>query len=214
MTQQEHRRTFLLRRRNVCVRRGGFAVVEMLITASMMLILAVVLWSSWDSLGKTTVNVMARVQLAQEMDFVAAAFSRDLGGCLADPTPAAQTGSAFPFTNWSVDTSDPTNHVVTISVGDVDDRKIIYRRDTDNVDPWKRNNLIRICKKTKPTESEESRFVVAKNVDSMILDLDANALTIKVNFSCSYKFTNPSDSSARQNPLVKRTCVLVAGKPR
>ncbi len=212
MTFTENRRGFTLRRRILRRRPGGFAIVEMLITAGMMTILAMVFSSSWNSLGKTTNNVIARVQLAQEMDFTAAALSRDLGGCLTDPTPAAKNAVAFP--NWSCNTSDPKNHILKIPVGNAAGDIIIYRRDTGNANVWLRNNLVRIYADS--TETELRRFTVAKNVDEMTLDPDtvAKTLTIKVDFSCNYRPSEPTAPTARSYSLIKRTCVLVAGRPQ
>ena len=90
MTSANNRRGLSPRRRILRRRPDGFAIVEMLIVAAMMSLLALVLSSSWSSLGKTTINVIARVQLAQEIDFTTAALCRDLGGCLTDKTPADQ----------------------------------------------------------------------------------------------------------------------------
>lgn len=177
----------------------------------MMSLLALVLSSSWSSLGKTTINVIARVQLAQEIDFTTAALCRDLGGCLTDKTPADQIDAAFPFANWTCDTSDSDNHILKISVGDTAGHIIIYRRDTENENLWLRNNLVRIYADS--TEKEESRFTVAKNVDKMTLDLGTGTLKIMVEFSCNYHPDNPEASTARSAPLIKRTCVLVASKP-
>lgn len=188
-------------------RRKGFTVIEMSVATGLMTLLAVILSSSWRDLGRATVDLIARVQLAQEMDYVAASLSRDLGGCMADKDATA----TFPFSSWSVNTSDPNNNSLTISVGDTDSHKITYRRDTSNTDPWKRNNLVRIYAASDDTEI--SRFTVARNVDNITLSSDSNTLTMTVDFSCNYRPSDPAASDSRTQPIVKRTCVFVVGKP-
>ncbi len=68
-------------------RHKGFTLAEVTIVSGLMVFLAVLLSAAWSGIGNTTVDLVARGQLAQEIDIATASLSRDFGGSL--PTPVA-----------------------------------------------------------------------------------------------------------------------------
>jgi type II secretory pathway component PulJ len=181
-------------------RRSGFTIIEMSTATCVTAVLASGLWFGWHGLCKATVDLIARAQLAQEMDFVAAALSRDLGGCIANSVGQAAT---FPVCSVSSDSG-----TLMIPVGDTDNHQIRYYQDTSNSNPWQRNNLIRGYWDSSGTEI--SRFTVARNVDGITFGSSGTSLTITVNFSCNYHVSSIPD---RSNPIVKRSCAFVTNIP-
>ena len=61
----------------------GFTLLEVTIVSGLMTFLALLLFAAWSGIGKSTLALITRCQLAQEMDFAVAALSRDLCGAMA-----------------------------------------------------------------------------------------------------------------------------------
>ena len=186
-------------------RHKGFTLLEITLASGLMVLLALLLASAWVTAGKSIVNLTARSQLAQEMDFAVAAISRDLGGWPVNPQGQLVAGLSTPIP-WSIDPTDPTNVVLTLTLANGD--KITYQRDASNADAWKHNNLIRTYNGTLP-------FTVARNVDDFLPSLNSDGtLRIQIDFSCNYPPQSLAPTSHdRENSIIKRTCVLVAKGP-
>lgn len=200
-------------------RRQGFTLIEMSVAAVLMALLALILSESSRTLGRATVDLIARAQLAQEMDFVAAALSRDLGGCVVNSLGQTAT-TFFPI---STDTAPPSAYFIaprdTTSVSSIHWRldnndEITYQLDTSNSDAWKRNNLVRVYYHN--IGNTTTAFTVARNVDNFQSRWDSvkSVLTITIDFSCNYPpATLTPTSDDRTHSIVKRTSVLVVNKP-
>jgi prepilin-type N-terminal cleavage/methylation domain-containing protein len=191
--------------------RKGFTIIEGVVASALMGVLALILSSAWGSVGKATVDLIARVQLAQEMDFAAAALSRDLGGCVANFTGQSAT---FPIVRSATTFITPTGtDEMSSSIQWILDNndEITYELDTSNPDLWKRNNLVR--RYHDETESEDTTFTVARNVDGFQASWspDGERLSIRIDFSCNFRYGESSNAPTydRTRPIVKRTCVLV-----
>ena len=196
---------------NLTKGRKGFTIIEMSVATGMMALLALVLSYSWRSLGKATVDLIARVQLAQEMDFAVAALSHDLGGCVVNSVGTA----TFPFVKSNTLFIYPTSSTSSSTIAwrlDNDDT-ISYELDTSSEassTEWK-HNLIR---RYTPKVGDSKIFTVAKNVDSITASWDANDnLVIKIEFSCNYKSLNSQGKQDRTRSILKRACKLVTSVP-
>lgn len=190
-------------------RRKGFTIIEGVVASALMGVLALILSSAWVSVGRATVDLIARVQLAQEMDFAAAALSRDLGGCVANFTGQPAT---FPIVRSATfvlptGTDESSSIQWTLDNGDT----ITYELDTSNSDLWKRSNLVRMYHDE--SAGEDTTFTVARNVDSFQASWspDGKRLSIEIKFSCNYRYRDSSGAPTydRTHSIVKRTCVLV-----
>ncbi len=184
----------------------GFTLLELTIVSGLMTFLALLLFAAWSGIGKSTIDLITRCQLAQEMDFAVAALSRDLGGSLAlkdgetDPTRLGGK-TTWRLLAWKIDPStgnleldfdgnpsDPTTWKAA-------DKVVTYRWDQAT------HTLIR-------TDDTGANFTVARNIDSLNIypdSSDATMLHIEVIFACYYRW-----DSQRTLPIIKRTCKLVA----
>ena len=184
----------------------GFTVIEVTIVSGLMAFLALLLSNAWvGGIGKTTIDLVARAQLAQEMDIATMALGRDLGGCPTNTN--GQLTATFP--TWDNDSPPDPNKLRIVSDDGVTVTFVTYYLDTANLDPLQRNNLVRHDSATGQT------FTVARNVDAFqpTLSVDKKTLTIRIDFSCNYPPANPPPSAARDYSIVKRTCVLVVNQP-
>jgi prepilin-type N-terminal cleavage/methylation domain-containing protein len=184
-------------------RRRGFTLLEVTVVSGLMAFLAVLLSAAWAGIGKTTVDLVARSQLAQEIDVMTAAFSQDFGGNL--PTPPGLLAGTRPtgkLLGWRRQTADPLILELcydsdTSPDGNADwgvpDTVVQYRWDQEN------HTLIR----GKISGGGSSRdFTVARNVDALSFTLDTdNTLHIAVTFGCYF-----TSDTARSHPIIKRTC--------
>lgn len=200
--------------------RQGFTLIEMSIASVLMALLALILSESSRTLGRATVDLIARAQLAQEMDFAAAALSRDLGGCVVNSVGQTDT-TFFPI---SKETAPPSAYFMTprgtTSGNSIQWRldnndEITYRLDASNSDLWKRNNLIRIYHDE--SENKDTTFTVARNVDSFLAtwSSDGKTLSIGIDFSCNFRYGESINAPTfdRTQSIVKRTCVFVTNMP-
>jgi hypothetical protein len=201
----------------------GFTVIEVTVASWLMVVLAVVLSLAWVSVGRGTVDVIARAQLAQEMDFAVAALSRDLGGCVVNSTGQLAT-TAFPVSSVTPNPnvtpdpnrSDPTSSFPSSVKLTLDNHDTItYQMNLSDTNAWKQNNLIRIYRVNGADPG--STFTVARNVDTFQASWNSagTELSIRIDFSCNYRPTDHTPTSDdRLCSIVKRTCVLVAGRPQ
>lgn len=60
--------------------RHGFTVFEVMIVSGLMVMLVMLLSAAWSGFGRPTVDLMARCQMAQEMNLAAAFLASDFGG--------------------------------------------------------------------------------------------------------------------------------------
>ena len=67
-------------------RRLGFTVLEVMLVSGLMAFLAILLSSAWSGIGRSSVDIAARIQLLQELDLAVASLSRDLSGSLPIPS--------------------------------------------------------------------------------------------------------------------------------
>ena len=187
--------------------RRAFSLLEVTIVSGLMTFLALLLSAAWSGVGKSTIGLITRCQLAQEMDFAVAALSRDLCGSM--PLKNAEADSTrlggktkWRLLDWKIEPStgnleldfdsDPTN----TATWKVADKVVSYH--------WNQtlHTLIR-------TDDTGATFTVARNVDKFTPDAssDPTALHIDVDFACYYRW-----DSQRTLPIIKRTCKLVAKK--
>ncbi len=165
-------------------------MVEVTIVSGLMVFLAMLLASAWITVCKSTVNMTARTELAQEMDFASASLSRDLGGSLY----LAGSGTTAKFSGWSAQNGntqlelDFDGHTITYFVNSY----VLVRRDLNTA------------------TLTYTDFSVAKDVAWLTVtpNGDSSTMTIQIDFAC-YRGAD----AARTNPLLKRTCVLVAARP-
>lgn len=111
--------------------RGGFTLVEMVITGFLMALVAVLLGNAWMAFGRPAIATVARCRVAQEANLAAEALAYDVGR-LARPATTepdtryqnAQAGAALQLTiddgtgaprviSYAPDTADPTKLVRT-----------------------------------------------------------------------------------------------------
>ena len=133
---------------------NGFTVIEVAVVGGLMAFLALLLSSAWTGIGRATVDLTARAQLAQEMDLALMALSGDLARYAVSP----QGQLSAP---WSIDYTDPSNPALKIQLDN--GNTIAYQRDTS--DAWKQNNLIRIYN-SPGSPGLDCEFTVARNVDA------------------------------------------------
>jgi prepilin-type N-terminal cleavage/methylation domain-containing protein len=204
-------------------RPRGFTIIEMSVATGLMALLALVLSFGWQSLGRATVDLIARTQIAQEMDFTVAALSHDLGGCVVNAEGQTATTS-FPITSdnavtvfqappssGTVSASDGTQIPIkwTLDNGDRVEYDIETSPETSTTE-WK-HNLVRNYYNKK--DDKTTKFTVAKNVDSVETCWDSNKnLVIKVVFSCNYHVLTGGKQDRTQS-IIKRSCKLVTNMP-
>ena len=86
----------------------GFTLLEITVVSGLMVFLAVLLSAAWSGIGKTTVDLVARGQLAQEIDIATASLSHDFGGSLPTPAGSLQgTRQAGKLLAWRRSLTDP-----------------------------------------------------------------------------------------------------------
>ena len=191
-------------------RRKGFSVIEMSVATGLLALLSLIISESWHGLGKATVDLIVRAQIAQEMDFVAAALSRDLGGFATDSTTPTTPINTITIAT-PPGTTDSNSICWQLDNGDT----ITYQLASSDQDAWKHNNLVRIyySKFNKVT----TRFNVARNVDTFQATWNPDGpvltLTLTITFSCNYLPPDPTASDAHTKPIIKRTCVFVTYMP-
>ena len=164
--------------------------MELTIVSVLMVFLAMLLASSWVTICKSMVDMTARTEVAQEMDFAVAALSRDLGGSLY----LSGSSTTAAFTGWEANNNstplelDFDGHTITYFV----DSYVLVRRDLNT------------------GTLAYTDFNVAKDVNALTVtpSSDGSTTTIQLDFAC-YRSTD----TTRSDPLVKRTCVLTATKP-
>jgi prepilin-type N-terminal cleavage/methylation domain-containing protein len=76
--------------------RRGFTVIEMMLTAFLMALLAMVLGNAWAAFGRPAISSVARCRVAQEANLAAEALARDIGLLAQDIIgPPAPTDSRY-----------------------------------------------------------------------------------------------------------------------
>jgi prepilin-type N-terminal cleavage/methylation domain-containing protein len=195
--------------------RKGFTIIEMSVATGLMALLALVLSFGWQSLGRATVDLIARTQIAQEMDFAAAMLSRDLGGCVVNAEGQTATTS-FPIAqdrplfNYPTSSGTATSIKWELDNGDTIEYDVEVSPETSTTE-WK-HNLVR--KYYNKKDDKTTKFTVAKNVDSVETSWDSNKnLVIKVVFSCNYHFLDKNGKQDRTQSIIKRSCRLVTNMP-
>jgi len=185
---------------------NGFSLLEVTIVSGLMTFLALLLFAAWSGVGKSTIGLITRCQLAQEMDFAVAAISRDLCGSMPlkdNETDATRLNGKknWRLLDWKVD-----------SGGDL---QLDFDGDPSTPTNWKfADKLVTYhwnqTRHTLTRQDDAGTFTVARNVDSFNIYLDSSdptMLHIDVDFACYYHW-----DSQRTLPIIKRTCKLVAKK--
>jgi hypothetical protein len=182
--------------------RKGFTLLEVTIVSVLTVFLAVLLSSAAAGVGKSSVSLITRSQLAQEMDFAVAALGSDLGGSLAmkaSETNAARLGgkNKWKLITWERDfatgdlqltfDADPNNATIP-------DKIIRYHWDTAL------HALVR-------TDDAGKTFTVCRNVDDFLVVCSETTLDITLTFACYYR-----RDSDRENAVMKSTCKLTTSK--
>jgi type II secretory pathway pseudopilin PulG len=192
--------------------RNAFTMIEMSVATGMMALLALLVSYSWQSLGKATVNLIARVQITQEMDFAVAAISHDLGGCVVN----SQGTATFPFNNLNPSITSPTTSGTATSIqweldnGDKVTYELENSPETSSTE-WKHNLVRRYYANSDKTST---KFTVARNVDSIKATWENdNQLAVEIVFSCNYKTLNKEGKQDRTQSILKRACKLVTNQP-
>jgi prepilin-type N-terminal cleavage/methylation domain-containing protein len=194
--------------------RRGFTLLELMLVAGLMAFLAVLLSETWAGIGKSTIDLIARSQLSQEIDVAVASLGRDLGGSLAlpDSVPDSRSELLGPKAKWRL--IDWRMNSVTACLeldfdGNPDDdakwksvdRVVAYRWDQESRSLIRTDGLL-------DASVPDTTFVVARNVDDFSFNMpDDRTLCIALTFGCYYRWDDQ-----RTRPLVKRTCTLTANK--
>jgi prepilin-type N-terminal cleavage/methylation domain-containing protein len=181
--------------------RKGFTLVELMVVSALMAVLAVLLSSAWVGVGRTAAGLIGRSQLVQERDLAVVALSRDLGGCLVDPDARKGEKINGRWLKWEY----PNNDLLSSN----QDLKLYYDRDLNGAplsnteirylvvqdpDP-KASTLILVRRKT--VDGTSTDFTVARNVYSMAVTPDENAVRIVLCFKYR-KLTLTCDLTAKQ----------------
>jgi prepilin-type N-terminal cleavage/methylation domain-containing protein len=87
-------------RRDLPRHRRGFTLIEVMLVAGLTVFLSVLLSSVWKNISLFTADAVGRGQLMQEMDLVAASFSRDLAGGLPYPANATYSNGKPDSGRW------------------------------------------------------------------------------------------------------------------
>jgi type II secretory pathway pseudopilin PulG len=188
----------------------GFTLLEITVVSGLMVFLAVLLSAAWFGIGKTTVDLVARGQLSQEIDVATISLSHDFGGSL--PTPAASlqgTRQAGRLLDWRRSLTEPQvlelcydsgsdpNNTADWLDADSSDTIVRYSWDQDE------HALIRTQVRVGDTPRQ---FTVARNIDSFSFTLDSDkTLHVALTFACYFSW-----DLQRTHPIVKRTCKFVA----
>jgi type II secretory pathway pseudopilin PulG len=186
----------------------GFTLLEVTIVSGLMTFLALLLFAAWSGIGKSTLALITRCQLAQEMDFAVAALSRDLCGNMAlkdaETDPARLGGKQnWRLLDWRIDPS--TGYL-----------ELDFDGNPSDSTKWKPADKIVTYRWDPPThtliraDDTGSTFTVARNIESFSTypdSSDSTMLHIELIFAYYYHW-----DSQRTLPIIKRTCKLVAKK--
>lgn len=168
--------------------RRGFTIVEVLVATALTVFLAYLLSTVWAELEKSTVDLIARGQLMQEMDMAVAALSRDLGGSVAVPASTAFSVGTLEQGRWIA--WDPshapaelwlcfdggTNPDGVANWSGSPDTVIRYYLDTDS------NSTITTKVLVRQNVTDNTRFIVARNLSSMSIAADGQFIDITLTF--------------------------------
>jgi prepilin-type N-terminal cleavage/methylation domain-containing protein len=176
----------------------GFTLIEVMIVSGLTAFLAVLLSSAWMGISKSTVDLVGRGRLIQELDMTVASLSRDLGGSLAiksyypyDPpnVPGELGGEdrgvwigcrkqidALQLCYDGSDGTDPPNGVADWAPPDT----VIEYRLEPYVGP--RDEESNVLVRQENPDALGEKFVVAKNVDGMVIDITDGVLTLELTF--------------------------------
>jgi hypothetical protein len=184
--------------------------MELTVVSGLTAFLAVLLSTSWSGITKSTLDLVGRGRLIQEMDMTVASFSHDFAGSLAVPSTSSDLagednglwvgyriiggdtlqlcfdGGANP--NGKPDWIPPT-----------DDTIIEYR-----LEPYVDSHGVstnRLVRQKLYPEPADDNFIVAKNIDSMTLD-DSDPTYLKI--ALIFKFHCFNGVYTRQLALIAR----------
>lgn len=170
----------------------GFTVLEVMVVCWLTALLALLLSAAWGGVGKPMVDLIARAQLAREIDLAVASLSRDLGGSLANVEGRLGGKNLNRWVGWLAPSGsqlwlcyDGGTELNEEAEWGPPDTVIVYRVESDALVRW--------------DQSTESTFVVAKNVENMQVSPEGSD---GIRIVLSFKF--------RQ---LERTCTLIARTP-
>ncbi len=152
--------------------RGGFTIIEVMLTSALMSLLVVLMSDTWSGLGRSSVDAIARCRVTQEANLAVECLTRDLGGSLAEETAGEKDrgrlvgrlivgGSAL----WLCYDGVPLNGTADWAAPDT---VIVY--------DVQANQLVRSNQQT------STAFVVADHVDEMELTAQADGVAIDLEF--------------------------------
>ncbi len=117
-----------MRVRNQGQRCRGFTLAEIMVTATLIVVLMMLLCNAWSGFGPPALSAVARARLAQEANLAAEALSRDIGS-LAAPS-GTQTDSRYQNVQ-----ANGTSLSMTLDQGNGVQQNVTYA--IDNADPGK-----------------------------------------------------------------------------
>lgn len=152
--------------------RGGFTIIEVMLTSALMSLLVILMSDTWSGLGRSSVVAIARCRVTQEANLAVESFTRDLGGSLAEETAGEKErgrlvgrlivgGSAL----WLCYDGAPLDGMADWAAPDT---VIVY--------DVQANQLVR------SNQQASTAFVVADHVDQMQLTAQADGVAIDLTF--------------------------------
>ena len=168
-------------------RRRGYTIVEVTIAGGLTVFLGVLLSSIWANLCGSTVDLIGRSRLVQEMNLAVASIGRDLGGSLAVPASSSLEGSTLEQGRW-IGWQHPGDAELRLcfdagaapdGVCDwtgVSDTVIRYFLEADPNPATTTKILVR------EKQNDGTRFVAAKNLSAMTVDADGGFVRIVLTF--------------------------------
>jgi hypothetical protein len=197
--------------------RRAFTLVEVVVVSAMTAFLAVLLSSTWAGINRSTIDLVGRGRLIQEMDMAIASLSRDFAGSLAiksfysyDPLNIPSDLGAENIGVWVGCRKNGDNLQLCFDGGDTPDGKpdwaspdtvVEYSLEpyTDSHDETS-NVLVRQEYSNYP-DTVASEFIVAKNVGSMVVDVSDLAL---IKIELTFKFHHSHGDYLRKCTLIAR----------
>jgi type II secretory pathway pseudopilin PulG len=181
--------------------RRGFTLVEVTIVSGLTAFLAILLSSAWMGMSRSTVDLVGRGRLIQELDMAVASLSRDLGGSLAVASSSNNLGrgDTGAWINYEKLADPQYGDKLRLyfdggdnpSVKNAPNTVIEYHLESYDESPDQSSNVL--VRQENPDDFGE-KFVVAKNVDSMNIIVPEAGFTgdgfIEIELTFKYHYTN------------------------
>lgn len=182
-------------------RAGGFTLVEMMLAAVLMVVVAAILSAAWGAFGRPAVSAIARARLAQEAEIAAESLARDVGMLAA----STATGAGSRYQNVQADGS---TLYLAIDDGAGAVRTVVY-----TLDPADPGRLIR-------TDSGETR-VIARFVSGFHAEADtppvgpggANVSGVRIELTLSHRVLDRDPDGTFRADHTRRYTLFVPDPP-